>query len=74
MISDFAAAPGRDMKDIDFGNYRQVIYLAQTGDPARQKQAAEIATRLGLAYAYRHCGYGDLAASMAALPAPPVPA
>lgn len=62
-----------DMKDFVFGNYRHVVYLAQTEDPALQEQAEEIAARLELTYEYRFCGYGDLAHGMAALPSPALP-
>jgi hypothetical protein len=44
-----------------FGNYRRVIYLAQTEDPALQSQARAAAQRLGLAYEYRFTGYGEFA-------------
>ena len=47
-----------------FGNYRAVVYLAQTEDPELQAKAeAAAAQKLGLAYEYRFTGYGELAAS-----------
>ena len=47
-----------------FGNYTQVIYLAQTKDESLQAKAEAAAKRLGLAYAYRFTGYGELASEM----------
>jgi len=48
-----------------FGNYRRLVYLAQTEDPALGEQAAAAAKRLGLEYEYRFTGYGELASYMA---------
>ncbi len=49
-----------------FGNYERLIYLAQTDDPALDRAARACADRLGLAYARRFTGYGDLAPALAA--------
>ena len=49
-----------------FGNYRRLVYLAQTEDPALQGQAKAAAERLGLGYEYRHTGYGEFAQFVAA--------
>jgi len=54
-----------DMPAFVFGNYEKVVFLAQTKDEALERQAAEIAHRLGLAYEYRFTGMGDLASYMA---------
>ena len=43
-----------------FGNYKRVVYLAQTEDPDLQEQAKRAAEQLGLAYEYRFTGYGEL--------------
>ncbi|MGB7654735.1 MAG: DUF1638 domain-containing protein [Novosphingobium sp.] len=43
-----------------FGNYRDLVYLAQTDTPALQAKAQEAAERLGLNYVYHQVGYGDL--------------
>ena len=48
-----------------FGNYRRLIYLAQTDDPALVRAANRAARRLGLTFEVRHTGYGDLGASVA---------
>jgi hypothetical protein len=47
-----------------FGNYRRLIYLAQTEDPALVRAAQRAARRLGLAFEHRRTGYGDLATSV----------
>jgi len=49
-----------ELRDMLFGNYEQLVYLAQTHDPALETQARDAAQRLGLAYRYRFTGYGDL--------------
>jgi hypothetical protein len=53
------------LRDMIFGNYERVIYLAQTDDPELDALAREAAARLGLAYERRLTGYGDLADFMA---------
>jgi len=46
------------------GNYRRVVYLAQTDDPALYQRAEECAASLGLAFECRRTGYGRLAPSL----------
>ncbi|HEV8488194.1 MAG TPA: DUF1638 domain-containing protein [Candidatus Limnocylindrales bacterium] len=48
-----------------FGNYRRLVYLAQTDDPELVAAARHGAARLGLAFELRHTGYGELATSLA---------
>ncbi len=43
-----------------FGNYRKIVYLAQTRDEELAKKAMAAAKRLGLGYEYRFTGYGEL--------------
>ena len=43
-----------------FGNYRRVVYLAQTDDPLLEERARGVARRLGLAYERRDTGLGLL--------------
>jgi hypothetical protein len=43
-----------------FGNYTQVVYLAQTDDPELEKLARKAAKKLGLELVVRRTGYGDL--------------
>ena len=47
-----------------FGNYRKLIYLAQSPSPQRIADARAAAERLGLAFDYRRTGYGDLERSL----------
>ncbi len=56
-----------ELRDMLFGNYRTLIYLAQTDDPALDAEAARCADRLGLGYERRFTGYGDLASALAGL-------
>ena len=59
-----------------FGNYRRLVYLAQTEDPALVTAARRAARRLGLAFEMRRTGLGELATTIrtvaAGLPAPAV--
>lgn len=48
-----------------FGNYRRVVYLAQTDDPGLRDRAERAAERLGLDYEYRFTGHGELAGRLA---------
>ena len=47
-----------------FGNYRRLVYLAQTDDPELDTRAKAAADRLGLTYERRLTGYGELAPSI----------
>ena len=47
-----------------FGNYRRLLYLAQTDDPDLRAHARAAAERLGLEYEERRTGYGDLLPSL----------
>ena len=47
-----------------FGNYRRLVYLSQTDDPALARAARRAARRLGLAFEHRRTGYGELATSL----------
>ena len=49
-----------ELKEMVFGNYTKIVYLAQTEDPELQKKAKWAADYLGLDYEYRFTGYGDL--------------
>jgi len=48
-----------------FGNYRKLVYLAQTEDAALKEKARQAATTLGLDFEYRFTGYGELGDSLA---------
>ncbi len=56
-----------EMRDMLFGNYTRLIYLAQTRDPALEEKAQRAAARLGLRYEYRFTGYGELESNMKTL-------
>ncbi len=43
-----------------FGNYRRLVYLAQTDDPELLARAEAAAERLRLRFEHRRTGYGDL--------------
>jgi hypothetical protein len=58
-----------ELRDMIFGNYDRLVYLAQTDDAALDAAAAICADRLGLRYERRLTGYGDLAAALAGIPA-----
>jgi hypothetical protein len=48
-----------------FGNYRRLVYLAQTDDAMLTDRARETAERLGLAVERRFTGYGERAPALA---------
>ncbi len=50
---------------IMFGNYRRLVYLAQSDDAALEARARDAATRLGLVYERRFTGIGGLGEAMA---------
>jgi hypothetical protein len=50
-----------ELRDAYFGNYRRLVYLAQTEDAELEKKARRAAERLGLAFEKRVTGMGDLA-------------
>lgn len=50
-----------ELHELYFGNYKKLIYLAQTEDKDLQARAEQAAQRLGLVYEYRFTGYGEMA-------------
>ena len=56
-----------ELRDMYFGNYEKLVYLAQTDDPDLSARAEAAAETLGLAYERRITGYGDLTPALAAL-------
>jgi Protein of unknown function (DUF1638) len=50
-----------------FGNYRRLVYLAQSPWPTAQDQARQIAQSLGLEFEFRLTGYGELGSRLRAL-------
>jgi len=59
-----------ELRDIYFGNYRRLIFLAQTEDGALEAKARAAAERLGLQFEMRKTGMGDLAPFLASVNAP----
>lgn len=49
------------LRDMYFGHYTRVLYMAQTDDPALEAAARRAAERLGLAFEMTRTGYGLLA-------------
>jgi len=49
-----------DLMPLYFGNYRRVVYLAQTESPKLQQMARDHAEFLGLEYCYQYSGDGPL--------------
>lgn len=49
-----------ELRDMVFGNYTKIVYLAQTEDAELQAKAKWAAEYLKLDYEYRFTGYGDL--------------
>ena len=47
-----------------FGNYRRLVYLAQTDDQSLHDRAVAAAAFLGLAFEQRRTGYGELIPSL----------
>lgn len=54
-----------ELRDMLFGNYDRLIYLAQIEDADLDSRAVACAARLGLRYERRVTGYGDLATALA---------
>jgi hypothetical protein len=52
------------LRDEYFGNYRRVVFLSQTQDPALLQAAQKAAERLQLDFEHVHCGYGELESSL----------
>ncbi len=48
-----------ELRDLYFGNYTRVLYIAQTKSADLEKKARAAASTLGLDYEYRFAGYGD---------------
>jgi hypothetical protein len=56
-----------ELRDVYFGNYRRLIFLAQNEDAALEAKAREAAVRLGLKFEMRRTGMGDLGSFIAQL-------
>ncbi|MEM9227764.1 MAG: DUF1638 domain-containing protein [Verrucomicrobiota bacterium] len=49
-----------ELRDLYFGNYTKMIYLAQTDDPGLDERAQACADKIGLAFERVTTTYGDL--------------
>ena len=49
-----------ELLDDYFGNYRRVVYLAQTDDAGLTREAMAAADRIGLSFERRWVGYGEM--------------
>lgn len=56
-----------ELRDMYFGNYRKLVYLAQTQNPDLDRRARAAADALGLDFERRQTGYGDLSAAISDL-------
>lgn len=54
-----------ELLSLYFGNYRRLVYLAQTQDPVLVRAARGAARRLGLTFELRSTGYGELGPAIA---------
>jgi hypothetical protein len=52
------------LRDMYFGHYERLVYLAQTDDPDLTAGAQAQAERMGLIFERRFTGYGDLATTL----------
>lgn len=52
------------LRDMYFGHYTKLIYLAQSDNPELDQMAEDAAKQLGLTYERRFTGFGDLATSL----------
>ena len=57
------------LQPLYFGNYRRLVFLAQTDDAGLTRLARRAARRLGLAFERRFTGLGELAGQVAAFAA-----
>ncbi|SEW19031.1 Protein of unknown function [Aliiroseovarius sediminilitoris] len=53
-----------ELRDMYFGHYTRLIYLAQTDNPDLDRMAEAAAERIGLKYERKFTGFGDLAAAL----------
>ena len=53
-----------ELRDQYFGNYRRLVYLAQSRDPALESQARKAAETLRLEFESRMTGFGELESTL----------
>ena len=59
-----------ELRELYFGNYRRLVYLAQADDASLTARAEAAADRLGLAFERRLVGLGELTPALAAFASP----
>jgi hypothetical protein len=47
------------LRDVYFGRYRKLVYLAQSRDPETRAKAEAAAESIGLEFEFRYTGFGD---------------
>ena len=57
-----------ELRDMYFGHYRRVLYIAQTDCKKLQAKAVQAAAELGLDYEYRYTGYVEFTDFIRGLP------
>lgn len=60
IIEELGIAKHPELRDMYFGNYKKLIYLAQTDNPELVQMAQDAANKLDLEYEFRRTDYGDL--------------
>ena len=65
ILRDMGIEKHPELLSMYFGNYKKVVYLAQTDDAVLRDLAQRAARRLGLDYEYHFTGYGELRAGLA---------
>ena len=60
IIRELGIDKNPELRDMYFGNYKRLIYLAQTDNAELTQMAQDAAATLNLEYEYRRTGYGDL--------------
>ena len=55
-----------ELREQYFGNYRKLVYLAQSKDPALEAKAREAAATLELEFELRVTGFGELQSTLVA--------
>lgn len=60
IIEELGIAKHPELREMYFGNYKKLIYLAQTDNPELIQMAQDAASKLNLEYEYRRTDYGDL--------------
>lgn len=60
ILSELGIKDHPQLLDMYFGNYKRLVYLAQSDNPTLVELAQDAARKLNLEYEYRRTDYGDL--------------